>query len=119
MNYLGIDYDIKNTPVLDEGFIPFGVWMRAYLEGADRPVSVAVERENGLVSVRSTFIRGEEFAEANLRYVERFVKFMLWSTGGFRIYLCSCDDIAAKLASSIMNQLHSMSWPGFTTRPAV
>ena len=100
MNYLGIDYDIKNTPVLDEGFIPFGVWMRAYLEGADRPVSVAVERENGLVSVRSTFIRGEEFAEANLRYVERFVKFMLWSTGGFRIYLCGCDDIAAKLAEA-------------------
>ena len=100
MNYLGIDYDIKNTPVLDEGFIPFGVWMRAYLEGADRPVSVAVERENGLISVRSTFIRGDEFAEANLRYVERFVKFMLWSTGGFRIYLCGCDDIAAKLAEA-------------------
>ena len=49
MNYLGIDYDIKNTPFLDEGFIPFGVWMRAYLEGADRPVSVAVERATGLV----------------------------------------------------------------------
>ena len=27
MNYLGIDYDVKNMPVLDEGFIPFGVWM--------------------------------------------------------------------------------------------
>ena len=100
MNYLGIEYDIKNVPVLDEGFIPFGVWMRAYLEGADRPVSVAVERENGLISVRHTFIRGEEFAEANLRYVERFVKFMLWSTGGFRIYVCGCDDIAAKLAEA-------------------
>ena len=22
MNYLGIDYDVKNMPVLDEGFIP-------------------------------------------------------------------------------------------------
>ena len=30
MNYLGIDYGIKNMPVLDEGFIPFGVWMKAY-----------------------------------------------------------------------------------------
>ena len=61
---------------------------------------MAVERENGLISVRHTFIRGEEFAEANLRYVERFVKFMLWSTGGFRIYVCGCDDIAAKLAEA-------------------
>ncbi len=98
MNYLGIDYHISNVPVLDHNFIPFGVWMQAYLEGAEHPVSVAVERENGLISVRHTRIRGEEFAEANLRFVERFVKFELWSTGGFRVYLCGCDDIAKQLA---------------------
>ena len=39
MNYLGIDYDIKNVPVLDEGFIPFGVWMREYLKGAEHPIA--------------------------------------------------------------------------------
>ena len=100
MNYLGIEYDVKNMPVLDENFIPFGIWMREYLKEADRPVYVAVERENGLISVRETAIRGDEFAEANERYVERFVKFMLWSTGGFRIYICGCDDIAAKLAKA-------------------
>ena len=32
MNYLGIEYDIKNKPVLDQGFIPFGVWMKEYLK---------------------------------------------------------------------------------------
>ncbi len=98
MNYLGIDYNIKNVPVLDEGFIPFGVWMREYLKGADRPIKVAVERENGLISVRESFIRGPEFAEANLRYVERLIKFELWSIGGFRVYVCGCDDIAEQLA---------------------
>ena len=100
MNYLGIDYDIKNVPVLDEQFIPFGVWMKAYLEGANQPIAVAVEREDGLISVRESFIRGGEFAEADFRYVERLVKFELWSIGGFRVYLRGCDDIAAKLAEA-------------------
>ena len=98
MNYLGIDYEIKNVPVLDDKFIPFGVWMREYLKGAEQPIAIAVEREDGLVSVRKSFIRGEEFAEANLRYVERLIKFELWSIGGFRVYVCGCDDIAEKLA---------------------
>ncbi len=98
MNYLGIDYDVKNMPVLDEGFIPFGVWMKTYLEGAEHPIAVAVEREDGLISVRESAIRGGEFAEADFRYVERLVKFELWSIGGFRVYLRGCDDIAAKLA---------------------
>ncbi len=97
MNYLGIDYSIKNTPKLDPDFIPFGVWMKAYLEGADKPISIAVEREDGLVSVRESFIRGKGFEEADYRYVERLVKFELWSIGGFRVYLFGCDDIANKL----------------------
>ncbi len=100
MEYLGIEYDIKNTPVLDEGFIPFGVWMREYLKEAHIPVSIAVERECGLISVRDTFIRGGEFFEADYRYIERFVKFELWSIGGFRVYICGCDEIAAKLAKA-------------------
>lgn len=100
MNYLGIDYEIKNIPVLDKQFIPFGVWMREYLKGAERPIAIAVEREDGLISVRHSFIRGGEFADADYCYVERLIKFELWSIGGFRIYLCGCDDIAAKLAEA-------------------
>lgn len=98
MNYLGIEYDIKNVPVLDHEFIPFGVWMKEYLKGTDRPIAVAVEREDGLISVRKSAIRGPEFAEANLRYVERLIKFSLWSIGGFKVYVCGCDDIAEQLA---------------------
>lgn len=100
MKYLGIEYNVKNMPVLDENFIPFGVWANEYLKEATHPIKVAVERENGLISVRETSIRGEEFAEANLRYVERFVKFMLWSTGGFRVYICGCDNITEQIAAA-------------------
>lgn len=98
MNYLGIDYEIKNVPVLDPNFIPFGVWAKEYLKDAKKPISIAVEREDGLISVRNSFIRGEGFEDADLRYVERLVKFALWSVGGFRVYICGCDDIANKLS---------------------
>ena len=95
MKYLGIEFNMKNVPVLDKEFIPFGVWINAYLKEADRPFSVAVERENGKISVFDSFLRGEDYAPANQRYVERLVKFLLWSVGGWRVYLCGCDKEAA------------------------
>ena len=69
MRYLGIDFPMKHVPELDPGFIPFGVWMDAYLEGAKQPLAIAVEREQGRVSVRRTFIHGTpEMARADYRY---------------------------------------------------
>ena len=97
MQYLGIEYSIKNLPALDAAFIPLGVWAKAYLNGASRPFRIAVERENGLVSVFETKLRGAEFAEANYRYAERFVKMLLWSVGGWRVYLCGDDAIAKRM----------------------
>ena len=47
MNYLGISFDMKHVPELDPGFIPFGVWSEAYLKGAEKPLAIAVERDNG------------------------------------------------------------------------
>ena len=97
MQYLGIEYQIKNLPALDRAFIPFGVWASAYEKGAERPFKIAVERENGLVSVFETKLRSAEFAEANYRYAERFVKMLLWSVGGWRVYLCGDDAIAKRM----------------------
>ena len=98
MRYFGIDYEMLNVPVLDKGFIPFGVWRKAFLEGADHPVSIAIERENGIISVFNTYIRSDVYGEANYRYIERFVKFLLWLVGGWKIYLCGCDKEAQRLA---------------------
>lgn len=97
MQYLGIEYSIKNLPALDAAFIPFGVWAKAYLKEAARPFKIAVERENGLVSVFETKLRGAEFAEANARFVERLVKMLLWSVGGWRVYLCGDDAVAKRM----------------------
>ena len=101
MNYLGINFEVKNPPALDSGFIPFGIWMDAYLKGAEMPIAIAVERQEGQISVRHTFIHGTaQMAEADYRYVERFMKFLLWSIGGFKVYICGCSDIAKKLQAS-------------------
>lgn len=98
MNYLGINYQVSHMPELDHDFIPFGAWMDAYLAGANHPISIAVERNEGKISVRSTKIYGTpEMADADYRYVERFVKFLLWSIGGFKVYLLGCSEIAEKL----------------------
>ena len=92
-----ISVDLKNKPILDESFIPFGAWAQAFLRDADRPVSIAVEREDGKISVFHTVLRGEEYADANLRFLERYVKFLLWCVGGWRIWLCGCDELAVQL----------------------
>ena len=98
MRYLGVDYSMKNVPELDSGFVPFGVWADAYLKGAKKSVAIAVERNEGSISVRNTYIHGtSEMAEADYRYIERYVKFLLWSIGGFKVYVCGCSDLAKRL----------------------
>ena len=92
---------MKHAPKLDKTFIPFGVWREAYLAGAEQPIAIAVEREGGKVSVHHTKIYGtKEMLDADYRYVERYVKFLLWSIGGFRVSICGCSDIAAKLKAA-------------------
>ena len=98
MQYLGVNYQIKHIPSLDPEFIPFGIWADAYRKEAKMPVAIAVERNDGYISVRNTFIHGTEaMAEADYRYVERYVKFLLWSIGGFRVYICGAPAIAQRL----------------------
>ena len=98
MKYLNIEFDMKHTPALDPGFIPFGIWADAYRKDAKTPVAIAVERNDGFISVRNTFIHGTEaMLEADYRYVERYVKFLLWSIGGFRVYICGAPAIAQRL----------------------
>ena len=98
MQYLGIEYNMKHTPKLAPQFVPFGVWRTAYLKDAKKPIAIAVERDKGRVSVHRTCIHGTpEMAEADYRYVERYVKFLLWSIGGFRVSVCGCSELAQRL----------------------
>ena len=98
MQYLGIEFEVRNRPELDPDFIPFGAWMQAYLRGAAQPVAVAVEREDGRIAVRHTRMYGTQaMAAADLRYLERLAKFLLWSAGGFRLYLCGAGEAGKQI----------------------
>ena len=98
MKYLGIEFPMERTPELDPGFIPFGIWRKAYLQGAKQPIAIAVERNGGQISVHHTCIYGTpEMEAADYRYIERYVKFLLWSVGGYKIYICGCSALAKKL----------------------
>ena len=101
MEYLGIQYEMKHIPELDPGFVPFGVWMDAYEKNATKPIAIAVERNDNQVSVRRTCIHGTpEMADADYRYVERYVKFLLWSIGGFKVSVCGCSELTKKLQAA-------------------
>ena len=74
MKHLGIDISVKNKPVLDPQFIPMGLFNKAFLATAKKPISVAVERENGQVATVHTFIHGTaEMAQADIYYIDRLV----------------------------------------------
>ena len=45
-------------------------------------------------------MRDETFAEANYRYAERTVKFLLWSVGGFRVYLSGDETVIARIQAA-------------------
>ena len=100
MDYLGISFPIKNRPALDGGFLPFAPWRAAYLAEASRPVRIAVERQDGQTAVFDTRLRGETYHAANLRLLERTVKLLLWSVGGWRVRICGCDALTAELRSA-------------------
>jgi len=80
------------APPLDPDFRPGVLANRAFREavrasGRATPLVIALERGGGLVSVFRTevFEVGAPGAEANLPYVERLVKSLLWARGGWKV----------------------------------
>jgi predicted NBD/HSP70 family sugar kinase len=79
-------------PPCDPDFEPVVFAWRDYLDRARAsggvPLRLAVEREDGLVSVFDTVSpRKDDDPEGTYRIVERAVKFLLWSRGGWRIHV--------------------------------
>ncbi|MCL2828765.1 MAG: ROK family protein [Oscillospiraceae bacterium] len=87
MKFLGVDLQVKNTPVYDPGFLPMLQFNRAFLKQATKPLTICIERNGGLRSVYDTFITGTN-TEADRYYVARMVKYLLWARGGYRVTIC-------------------------------
>src|SRR5262245_33388336 len=95
----------RNTPVLDPFFLPAVLANRAF-ENAARtsnqgvPVRLALEQADGSVSRFATVIFPESHSQSvgnNVTFVERLVKFLLWSRGGFRLYLDGPAELGEQL----------------------
>lgn len=101
MRHCNIQIDIKNKPELDPGFIPLHKWNEAFLKTAKKPFSIAIERNDKQIYVKSTFVHGNEaHAEADNYYLDRLVKLELWQKGGFRIYVKGDDKLCKQLKST-------------------
>ena len=101
MNFLNVDIPVKNVPELDKGFVPLGLFFKNYQKGAAKPLCVAVERSGGQIGTYETKIYGTpEMEQADAYYVDRLVKFLLWSWGGFKVSICGDDNVAAAIRAA-------------------
>ncbi len=94
----------KLHPELDPHFQPAALVCHAFrataqATGAPVPVRIALEQADGSVFHQVTEILPESHPQAALNYfhVERLVKFMLWSRGGFRVYVDGPQALAKQL----------------------
>ena len=91
-------------PVLDPWFRPAVLANHTFREqvlagGKSVPVRLALEQADGSVFTFSTDIFPAEHNQAagNFTYIERFIKGLLWSRGGFRIYFDGPGALAEEL----------------------
>jgi predicted NBD/HSP70 family sugar kinase len=84
----------KFMPPLDPGFRPAVLANRAFQQevaeaGVGVPLVLGIERDHGELGRFETQVypEGHPRAAANLRYVERLVKFLLWQRGGWKVYV--------------------------------
>ncbi len=93
---------LKIPAPLNPDFQPAALFNRQYLKSAKEsgnamPFVIGIEREDGLRSRYETVVRPEGDAET-LLYLERIVKFLLWSRGGWKIWLAGPKKIGEQIS---------------------
>ncbi len=96
----------KVTPVLDPAFRPAVLATRAFQHlvasaAGHVPVRLALEQTDGSVFRFETSVLPEFHPDVagNSAYLERLVKFLLWSRGGWRIYVDGPLALVSKLSA--------------------
>lgn len=107
MEEVAVELNISIKPKLDPEFVPAALWNRAYRElvnanSGSEPLGIALSRPDGTVYSLSTKVLPHEGENISLNtiYVERLVKFLLWSKSGSRITIAGNPEIAALIAES-------------------
>lgn len=94
------------VPVLDPGFRPAVLAARAFRALVDHvpdpiPVGLALEQADGSVFRFDVRVLPDSHSQsaANFPFLERFVKFLLWSRGGWRIHVDGPPSLVSRLAA--------------------
>ena len=94
---------LKVNAPLDPGFMPMAVVYRDFeaavkAEGGEK-LTIGLERNNGLTSVFTieVFKDGTGHDEENHDFVERIVKTLLWTRGGYKIIIAGSKVIADRI----------------------
>ncbi len=91
------------VPPLETDFRPAALanraFRRAVQDAGGEPLVLGLERGDGSVSRYETtvFPEGHERAAANLPYVERILKFLLWQRGAWRVHVGGSKSVGAYL----------------------
>jgi predicted NBD/HSP70 family sugar kinase len=91
----------KILPVLDPGLRPAVLARRAFEKEATVPVGIALEQADGSVfrfTMRVLPV-GHPNEDANGFFLERYVKFLLWGLGGWRVWIQGPAGLAEGLAA--------------------
>ncbi|MCB9422305.1 MAG: ROK family protein [Ardenticatenaceae bacterium] len=97
----------KHVPPLDPGFRPMVLGNRSYRRAVAQAeqtatVTIGIERNAGLVhrAELAIFAPGSGHDEESYTYVERMLKFLLWSRGGWKLYLAGPDAITKRIKAA-------------------
>ncbi len=100
-----IEVNPKFVSELDPGFVPSVLWNREYRRqvagsGMAVKIIIALTRSIGTVSTFETaiFPHEGEFKAVNIKYVERMIKSLLWTKGGYKITIAGCDVLAKDIS---------------------
>ncbi|MDR3186018.1 MAG: ROK family protein [Christensenellaceae bacterium] len=87
---------------MHEQYIPMYLYHKEFKDGISssegKPFFIALERGEGEIKTKKITIYKNDFNNLNLRYVERYIKTMLWCYGGYKFYLCGDDLLGEKIA---------------------
>ncbi len=97
----------KHLPPLDPGFRPMILgnrnFRRAVAEAEETStVLIGIERNAGLVhrAELEIFAPGSSHDEESYTYVERAIKFILWSRGGWKIFIAGPPEITERIRAA-------------------
>lgn len=101
------DRPAAHWPPLDRGFVPALRWRPAYrrMVASERrtvPVTIALARPGGGATHFCLRIAPHEepYVASNVHFLERTVKFLLWSRGGSRVYIAGAPAATAEIAAA-------------------